>query len=190
MTMKNIITSLVAIAFAATVHAQDNTPPQSATPEPQVSKLDLSLFQPLLTASNWTVCPYITYAPSAPTKFGGGTLIIYNINKVVGGGVGLDWLGHFSLVSGNLTLRYPIDFTLVGHAFTVVPFGIGGLATPYGGAGNNNGGVATIEGAGFVLDPHVTISKAQLAAGAACINWTGAGDYSGQHLEAFVTLHF
>lgn len=144
-------------------------------------------FKPLLSASNWTAVAYGTYAPDAPEKIGGGLLCVYNLNDYVGGGLGVDWLGQFNLVTGNLTLRYPIPFDLLGRHIVATPFGIGAVGTALGGAGANNGGVSTVEGAGVTI--HGLLPK-NIGIGGAYVNWTGAGDYSGKHYEAFLSYRF
>lgn len=180
--MKKLL-ALLAVCFALTGYSQTTT-----------SQSILDTFKPVLSATNIEVVPYLTYAPSAPTKYGGGVLAIYNLNNYVGAGAGVDWLGHFSLFSGNVTLKYDIvPFKNSSSAYlqgiTITPFAIGGLATAIGGAGDNNGGISTIEGGGLSLSG--VIPKApKLKVGGAVVNWTGAGDYSGKHYEGFLSFKF
>lgn len=167
---------LSALALSFNSEAQTTNAPKSSI---------WGSFEPLFTATNWTVSPYMTYASTAPSKFGGGVLCVYNVNNYVGAGAGVDWLGRFNLVSCNATLRFPISFTAFGKPLTATPFAVGGIATPFGGTGVNNGNIATIEGAGASV--HGLLPK-NIGLGAAYVNWTGAGDYSGRHLEAFVSI--
>ena len=175
----------IALLTGITAFGQTNSP----TDTNSSTTISLDTFKPLITASNWIVVPYATYAPDAPTKIGGGVLALYNVNQFVGGGVGVDWLGHFSLVSGNLSLKYPINVNLFGKSYTLSPFALGGVATATGGAGSNNGGISTIEGAGVAADKLFTLWGGQVGLGVAMINWTGAGDYSGKHYQGFLSWH-
>src|SRR5690606_7449329 len=118
-------------------------------------------------------------------KLGGGILAIYEVNKYLGAGVGVDWLGQFSMTSGNLQLKAPIQ---VGK-LTFTPFALGGLAIPFSGAGEDNGGPATIAGAGASLSVF-RFSKGDIALGYAGVHWSGAGDYNGLHHAAFIAVHF
>jgi len=61
----------------------------------------------LATATNYAMEPYLTYAPNAPSgnRVGGGALMIYNVRAFTGAGLGVDYLGRFSLVSAISTDR-------------------------------------------------------------------------------------
>lgn len=157
-------------------------------------------FAPLLRASNWVAAPYGTYTlkqhPGATARVGGGILAIYNlaatdptrpIGAAVGTGVGVDWLGGFSLVTGNVELKVPIHPFPNGSwsNFTVVPFGIGGIGTPIAGTGQANGGVATVAGAGVSV-PVARVFGGTLSTGAAYIDWQNSGPYSGKSIRPFV----
>lgn len=170
---KTLVSLMLATGLISVGYSQSN----------DVSSSLLDHFSPLLNATNWTVAPYATYAPNAPTKFGGGVLVIYNVSDYVGAGLGVDWLGNLSMTSGNLSLRYPIH---VGGV-TATPFVLAALATPVGGAGTDNGGVATIQVAGFAIATPFKVAGGNVGFGYAYANWTGAGDYSGGHHEAFLT---
>ena len=67
----------------------------------------------ILQATNYSVAPYLTYAPQAKDKVGGGFLAVYDVPQLTGtlGGIGtalgMDWLGQWSLVSANVTLYVP-----------------------------------------------------------------------------------
>ena len=89
-----------------------------------------------ISATNLAVEAYATYAPKAPTKWGGGALIIYNVNNFVGLGLGLDWLGSFSLVSANVQFSLPYHPLSSYPNFELVPFALLGVATAYSGDGN------------------------------------------------------
>ena len=99
----------------------------------------------ILKATNYLIAPYGTYAPNAPTKYGGGLIAVYNVNNYVGLGLGLDWLGQFTLVSANASLSLPTHPLrgLFGstntsgffYNFTVTPFALAGAGMDLGGTG-------------------------------------------------------
>lgn len=182
--IKSIIgLALCASALTSPIHAQ----------EQNSSERLWNFFQPLTQATNWAAVPYLTYAPDIQSdhKVGGGLLALYNVNEYVGAGLGLDWLGQFNLVSGNVTLRLPVHpLAFIGSEwaknFTVTPFGIGGIATPLGGAGEDNGRAAGIFGGGASFEV-LKLAGGQVSTGAAVVNWTEAGDYSGNHYQIFLS---
>lgn len=95
--------------------------------------------------SNYLIAPYATYAPKAPTKYGGGIMAIYNVNSHLGMAAGLDWLGQFTLVSGNATLKadtHPLrSFSSSTNSFfynfTATPFALAGAGVDVGGTGSH-----------------------------------------------------
>lgn len=136
--------------------------------------------------TNYAVEPYATFAPKAPTKIGGGILGVYDVNQYVGLGLGLDWLGSFSLVSGNVQLQLP--FHPLPKTFPTLvasPFVLGGIATAYSGAGNFNGGAATVSDiGGYVKFGHAL--GGQFNAGACWGQWTGVGKYDVKRYHLFI----
>ena len=186
---KTLLAALAALTITLTALGQA-TPPATNSPLQQAG----NFLSPLLTATNWEVAPYLTYAPNvgptAKTKIGGGILGIYNVSQNVGAGLGVDWLGGFNLVSANVTLKLPMKplaFTGWSWATNLVatPFVIAGIGTPLAGSGTANGGISTIEGAGASIRVG-TLWGGGVNLGGAYDNWTGAGDYSGRHLQIFV----
>jgi len=107
----------------------------------------------LVSASNYDGEVYGTYAPKAAAgsqKWGGGVLAIYNVSQHVGTGICVDYLGQFSLVSGNVTFKTTFS-PLAGWGITwlqLTPNVFVGLGTPLGGAGKANGTVSTLYGVG------------------------------------------
>jgi hypothetical protein len=135
-------------------------------------------------ATNYAVEPYATYAPNAPTKWGGGLLAVYNVNQYVGVGLGLDWLGEFSLVSGNVTLSLPFHPLSAYPSLVLTPFVLAGIATPYSGDGKFNGTAATVEDAGAYLKfGHVL--GGQFNVGGCYGEWTGTGPYDVKRYHLF-----
>jgi hypothetical protein len=142
----------------------------------------------LASATNYAVEPYLTYAPSAPSgnQVGGGALIVYNVSHFVGAGLGLDYLGQFSLVSANLTLRLPTHpFTFTGVAWAtniaVVPFALAGVGTPLSGAGS--GAIAVTDAGAYVSFGHLW--GGQFNTGACYGRWDNAGAYTGPRYHFF-----
>ena len=147
--------------------------------------------------TNLAVVPYATYAPSAPHKWGGGILTLWNITPYLGAGMGMDYLGSFSLVSGDVEVQAPIQpLSFLGSSltnFTLTPFALGLAGTPVGGAGSANGSLATAAVVGGSFDPFTlfgssspTILGGKLALGGAYGNRFNAGDYSGKFFNFFI----
>ena len=162
---------------------------QTSTNGNAFSQAASALWNNLKSATNYAVAPYATYAPKAPTKFGGGALVIYNVNQYVGAGAGIDWLGQFNLFSGNLELKLPTHpfKTLGGNLATleVTPFVLGGIGTPTAGAGNANGGLSTIRDIGLQLK-FGHLWGGQFSAGGTYGSWSGAGLYDVVRYHGFV----
>jgi hypothetical protein len=134
-------------------------------------------------ATNYAIVPYATYAPKAPTKIGGGALIIYNVNNYVGAGLGVDWLGGFSMVSGNVQLKLPINmgqFIASMTNLTVTPFVLGGIGTPFSGGG----GLSTIEDVGAYLQ-FGHLWGGQFVTGGSYGKWLGTGAYDVPRYHGF-----
>ena len=134
------------------------------------------------SATNYDAEVYGTYAPGAAgkTKEGFGSLLIYDVSSHVGAAVGVDYLGQFSLVSGNVTFKLPLQ-PLAGWGFTnfwMTPNAITGIGTPLGGAGTANGTVTTIVGVGDTITfGHLWGGVFNL--GGEAVNLSNAGAYSG-----------
>lgn len=139
------------IAFA--VNAQTNQPPMTDTNAPastnmfgeHVGKVVDFLS---MTGSNWSVIPFAIY--SEDTKGGGvGLAAMYSMTDFAGAFLRLDYLeGDIFMPSGNFQLQIPVK--LAGKV-TVVPFVLGGIATPLSGRGDDNGDPIGIFGMGMGL---------------------------------------
>jgi hypothetical protein len=141
---------------------------------------------PLLTATNYSFDIYGTYAPKLPKHLGGGIMAIYNVNNYVGAGIGVDYLGKFTLLSANATLQLPIKpfsglTTNWLSTVAVVPFQLmgGGL----GGVGSANNGIVTEDTGVYLNFGHVL--SGQLNVGAAWGQWLNAGTYTGHRDHVF-----
>jgi len=194
---KTILIGAAALLTAvSTLNAQTNTNVVVATNPSVTTQLYSSLKSSgLLESTNYAIEPYFTYAPklaNGKSYVGGGVLAVYNLNNYVGAGLGLDYLGQFSLISGNLSLKYPISAgkyavefmpflpdTLTNVLF--VPFVLGGLGKPVSGTGN---GISTIEDAGAYIQ-YGNFLGGKFNAGACYGQWNNAGDYSGNRYHIF-----
>lgn len=138
--------------------------------------------------TNFAIAPYFTYAPKAPTKYGGGALLIYNVNNNIGAAMGIDWLGSFSMISGNVTFKVPTHpLTFIGLPNIVAtPNVIAGISSPM--SGSAAGHLSGVVGAGLDVDLF-TLGKGKVGVGYEAVQWTDAGDFSGLHHEVFVAYH-
>ena len=141
------------------------------------------------SATNYAVIPYGSYGLNNH-KIGGGLLALYNVNNYLGAGLGVDYLGGFSLVSGNVELKLPTrPFSRFGWTnLVVIPFIYTGIGTPMSGAGTANGGISTHTGAGAEIDL-ASFLGGKFGIGGAYITRTGAGSYSGKYANIFVAWH-
>lgn len=153
----------------------------------------------LLQATNWAAAPYLTYAPQAQDKVGGGFLAVYNMPALtsslgsVGAALGADWLGSWSLVSGNVTLQVPthplahlgilqgiIPASITNTVCT--PFAVAGIGTPMSG----NGSAATIWDLGYQIQfGHFAGGK--FGAGITWGEWMNAGVESSHRYHFFLS---
>ena len=192
-----ILAVLAAIATAAGIAtAQTNTPATNAPDSGSTISGGLSEIYDafstsgLTTATNYAVEPYLTYAPSAPSgnQIGGGAFICYNVSHFVGTGLGLDYLGQFSLVSANVQLKLPMHpFAFIGASWAtnlvVAPFALAGVGTPLNGTGS--GAIAVTDAGTYVQFGELWGGK--FNAGVAIGKWSGAPTgYGGTRYHFFV----
>ena len=147
----------------------------------------------ILQATNYSIAPYLTYASAIKSsdKVGAGLLAIYNVNNYVGAAMGVDYLGRFSLVSGNVTLKADMQpfkqitfFSWLPDTIKnvwVTPFTLLGIGQPLGN---------TTEGAATVWDVGASVKfghwmGGSFGAGATWGEWQNAGDYSGHREHLF-----
>jgi len=205
----NILTTLSAVLLAISANAQTATNPPasvvvggvtyyeqpvaSTTTAAPVSGWESSiklLASDLSTATNYSADAYGTYAPSAPkgfNKIGGGVLLIYDVSSHIGVAAGIDYLGQWSMFSGNATFKLPFE-PLAGWGVTnlvVIPNAIVGIGTSVSGAGVANGGAVTIAGTGGSVEFGHWLGG-QFDTGVEAVNIGGAGPYSGWDYRLFV----
>jgi hypothetical protein len=154
----------------------------------------------ILQATNYAIDVYGTYANKAPTKLGGGVLLVYNIpaltsttgtnggNMGVGLALGLDWLGSWSLVSANVTLKadtHPLaNISWLPDSIRTItgtPIAIFGT----GQAMSGSSGAATLYDLGYsVRFGHLW--GGQFNVGVTWGEWMNAGAYSGHRWHGFL----
>lgn len=144
----------------------------------------------LTTATNYAIEPYATYAPDAPkaNRIGGGLFLCYNVNNFVGTGLGIDYLGGFSLVSANVQLKLPTypfkSLTVFNGALTnvaVCPFALAGVGKSL--SGGPAGAIAVTDAGAYIGFGHLWGGKFNV--GAAYGRWDNAGAYSGPRYHLF-----
>ena len=144
----------------------------------------------LTTATNYAIEPYLTYAPDAPKghQVGGGAFLCYNVSKFIGTGLGIDYLGQFSLVSANVQLKvptHPFAFTGVSWATNIVvaPFALAGVGVNLGSSGGS-GAIAVTDAGAYVQFGHLWGGRFNV--GGAAGRWDNAGAYSGTRYHGFI----
>lgn len=180
---------LLGLAVNAQTTSSNTPPPLATSPAGGLLSVGELVFHDLQSATNIAVAPYLTYGLDNH-KVGGGILALYNFNDFIGAGIGADYLGEFSLISGNLQLKLPLRplaFTGWPWATNLVttPFAWTGIGTPMSGAGGNNGGISTHIGGGLNVDV-AKLWGGEISIGGAIIDRTGAGSYSGKYLNGFL----
>ena len=193
-TIRCLILVTLALAGVSATNAQSATDNIATNAAPASVAAGLAeIYQALAasglsTATNYAFEPYLTYAPGAPAHnhIGGGALVAYNVSQFVGAGLGVDYLGQFSLVSANATLRVPTHpLNFLGNSWTnvaLVPFALAGVGTPLSGTSS---GVAALTDAGaYVSFGHLWGGK--FNTGAAYGRWDNAGAYSGPRYHFFL----
>ena len=190
------LAGLLAMGFPAMAQTNSvpGTPTNTVTTGPSIAAglteiYDALVASGLASATNYAVEPYLTYATDAPdgNKVGGGALIVYNLSHFVGAGLGLDYLGQFSLVSANVTVHvatYPLQFTGISWAtnIAVAPFALAGVGTAL--SGTSSGAIAITDAGAYVSFGHLW--GGQFNAGAGYGRWDNAGAYSGPRYHFFL----
>ena len=143
----------------------------------------------VLKSTNYSVDPYLTYAPKAPQKVGGGVLAVYNVNQYVGTAIGIDYLGNFNMISADATLKKDIyvqkytPFLDFATNLVITPFVLTGAGTPISDTGTPSAIVIIDSGAYFRFGH---LWKGEFNAGACYGAWENAGAYSGPRYHIFL----
>lgn len=135
-------TKLTSIIIGLAMLAGISTQAQTSTNGP-------SIWDFATTGSNYWVAPFATMAPKSG-DFGYGVAVGYKVTQVINPVLRLDsFAGKLWVVSGNLELQAPRS--LLGK-FPITPFAVAGVATSFGGNGQNNGAPCGVVGAGAYFD--------------------------------------
>lgn len=154
-------------------------------------------------ATNWAVAPYLTYAPKAADKVGGGVLAVYNVPQLtdtnlgsVGAAIGADWLGSWSLISGNVTITaetHPLKsvswLSFLPDSLRNVqaePFAIAGVGTPLSGGTSS---AATLWDLGYDVKFGHWLGG-QFGTGVSWGEWMNAGQESGHRYHIFLEYRY
>jgi hypothetical protein len=155
---------LIGVAlFAATVsYAQTN------------SDVSQTFIDHALQSSNITGAVYGTYF-NQNHAFGGGVMALYNINDYISAGLGSDYAGEWRMFSGTVTVHYHF---VVTPKLSLTLYGLAAAGTSIGGAGSDNGALATGEGGGFHWNYQLS-DKWSAGLGAGYVQRQSCGDFSG-----------
>lgn len=157
--MKKLTAVFIGLAFMVSVtNAQTNAPVTSTVPPSDffsgIGSLGTALYNGieqsgLADATNYAPVAYGTYAPKAVNKLGGGAAVAFNFpaltgtNGSIGTLFGADWLGGWSMVNANVTLKAktrPLNIKLLSflpdsvRLVQVEPVAIVGMWKSMGGA--------------------------------------------------------
>jgi len=142
-----LMTIIGLLALACSGFAQTNItiPPDAPAPVQEAG----SVLNFLSSAgTNLMVAGYGIYSTGSRSA-GGGIALAYKLTDFIAPAVRLDYLNRsFYQGSFSTQLQYPLTF---GNKITVVPFALGGVATPFGGAGKDNETVQGIAGVGLAV---------------------------------------
>ena len=194
-TKSNLLDGAVVLLAAMTLNlpAQTTNSVPAATNSPAISGGLAEIYNALensglTTATNYALEPYLTYAPSAPggNRLGGGLLAVYNLSTYLGTGLGVDYLGQFSLLSAQVQVKAPLrPFAFTGADWAtnlvVAPFGLVGVGTGLSGA--TGAAVAVTDAGAYVEFGHLWGGR--FNTGAAIGKWSNAGNYGGTRYHFF-----
>lgn len=184
--MKKLLTLLAVGLLAVTGYAQTTNPPPAPTIIGGLEQIGAALGTTVPT--NLVIGPYGSAAidNNKLANWSVGLAAAWNFTENIGVGMAVDYAPDsqdFTLFTGQVTIRTAIrPLTFAGWTnFVVVPYGFAGLGTPLAGAGEANGGVATVAGAGAAI-PIISFKGWHFGASGAYANWSGAGDASGNRI--------
>jgi hypothetical protein len=189
---KKILTSIFAliaiIGLAFTAPAQTTVNPSGGTttvsnpaPAPPAWYTGFTnIFYNVTQSTQLVYAPFGTVLTSGEKKgtAGGGIVAAYNWTQYFGTGVGIYYLGGWSMFNGQAQLMLPIPITA---NFKIQPFTVGGLGTSLSGAGSANGDLTVITQLGMAASV-VHLGSWSLDAGGFWGTITGAGPYSGRNV--------
>lgn len=188
------IAALLAMMAVGSAKAQTNLVSELGLGGTNLTQVDQALSALGTSITNFAVDLYGTYAPKAPEHWGGGGLFAYNFSQYVGGAIGIDWLGSFNLVSGNITLKAPFHVTTIIPALgkvpwlaslKVTPFVLAGIAAPFGSGSADSSSPVTVADVGAAIT-FGHLFGGEFNAGGTYGKWYGAGPYDVARAHAFI----
>ncbi len=142
---RKMVSLIALLALATSAFAQTNT--NNVIPPPPVQAFNAALTF-IASSSNLMIAPYGIY--SSGTHGGGaGLALAYRINDYVAPVLRFETLNH-QFYQGSFSTQVGLPITIASN-WTIVPFGLGGLALPIGGAGGKDGTIQGIAGIGVAL---------------------------------------
>lgn len=164
--MKKVLT-LLAVCFTLTGYSQLVTNSAGVFGGPITNVIN---FFKQFPNTNWGVAPYGVYDLTSH-KAGGGLAVAYKLTDFTVPFIRGEWLdGAIWTAQGGMQLQAPI---VLGNAITVTPFTFVSIATPFSGAGNNNGEPVGIMAGG--VDIMVTKWSKMFSVVGDYERWTGGG---------------
>jgi len=139
--MKKLMLSIIGLAVAVSIHAQDST---------VLKERLISFEQGVVTNHEIIVAVYPGFNPQLEVNgikknWGFGACGLYPLTDHTFTGIRVDYMGgQFWMPSATVGLR--ADFQIYGHNFS--SFTTGGAIFPLSGAGQENGSIGAIVGAG------------------------------------------
>ena len=188
------VAAILLATITLNLQAQTTNSSSSSTNAPTISGGLTEIYDALersglTTATNYALEPYLAYAPSAPSgnQVGGGALAVYNVSTYLGTGLGVDYLGQFSLVSAQVQFKVPLHpFAFIGVSWAtnlvVAPFALAGVGT---GLSGSPGNAIAVTAAGAYVE-FGRLWGGRFNTGAAIGKWSNAGNYSGTRYHFFV----
>jgi hypothetical protein len=183
-------TTITSNSVTGTVTTND-TPVTPTASDLSWSAVAKNLYNDVKGFTNIAVAPYGTYAQNVPkgaSHIGGGALIIYNVNEYVGTGVGVDWMGDWTMFSGNVKFQLPVDvgtyFGNTNKTLVITPMIIAGIGTPIGSAASQSTVLTRTAAGADIKFGHLWGGR--FFAGLLYDNVQGAGEYSGGQYHGFV----
>ena len=204
-TMKKMFLIAALVASGLVTNAQTNAPVASTVPPSDFFSGAASLLSSvyntaqqvgLLDATNYAPFAYGTYASKAKDQWGGGGGIGFDFpglsgtNASTGLLLGCDWLGSWSIVNANVTLKahiHPLNIGILKslpdsiRLLEVEPIVIGGVWTPMSGGG---GGGTLWDLGGDIQFGHWLGGR--FMAGATWGEWVGNTVEPGHRVHCFV----
>ncbi len=178
-----LIVSLLVFGTVALFATVGNAQTNSITPSP--TSIVKDTLQTILDhRTNVEVAVYGDYFLNNH-KVGAGFLALYRLNSVLAVGAGADWAGEWRSISGNVSVNH--TFALSGK-LSLNTYAIAGALTSLGGAGGDNGLLATVEGGGAQFHYQVN-DRWNIGLGSAYLQRQNCGSYSGGSIAGVFTIN-